>query len=113
MLWRAQRLTEPIERLNFAETIQRIVARVDCGALSPQPGPGLIRPHVIRNNRSLLMVLAERLQGDEPIGLRGLAMVELLLRYGDSALYRGSALALKWQLLDILAALDPRASWVD
>jgi hypothetical protein len=113
LLWRAQCLTEPIERLNFAEAIQRIVARVDCGEASPQPGPGLIRPDVIKDNRSLLMVLAERLRGDEPLGLRGLAMAELLVRYGDSPLYRGTALALKWRLLDILATLDPKSSWVD
>ena len=71
-------------------------------------GPQPIRRDVIRDNRSLLRVLAERLRSDGPQGLRGLAKVDLLVSYGDSALYRGpSALTLKLELLEVLAALDP------
>ena len=111
ILWRAQQLTEPHRRLELAETIQRILAEVAHGGPQMLPGPKLIRRDVIRANRSLLLVLAERLRGDGPLALRGLALVELLVRYGDSPLYRGpSALQLKLNLLEALAALDPFSS---
>jgi hypothetical protein len=111
MLWRAQQLTEPHHRLEFAETIQRILAEVARGGPQMLPGPQIIRRDVIKPNRALLMILAERLRGDGPLALCGLAMVELLLRYGDSPLYRGpSPLQLKFNLLEVLAALDPVSS---
>jgi hypothetical protein len=111
LLWRAEQLTEPALRLSYADVLQRLVGEVDDGGLEKLSGPPLIRRDLIKANRSLLLVLAERLRGDELIGLRALAMVELLVGYGDSALYCArSPLQLKWTLLDVLAALDPRSS---
>ena len=108
LLWRAEQLVEPKLRRGFAETLERIVDEVVRGGPQMLSGPQLIRRDVIRDNRSLLRVLAERLRSDGPQGLRGLAKVDLLISYGDSALYRGpSSLTLKLELLEVLAALDP------
>jgi hypothetical protein len=111
LLWRAQQLTEPHRRLEYAETIQRILAEVQQGPPQMMPGPQLAGREVIKANRTLLKVLVERLRGDGVFGLRGLAMVELLVRYGDSPLYRGlSPFELRLSLLQALAALDPPSS---
>jgi hypothetical protein len=108
LLWRAEQLVEAKLRRGFAEALERIVDEVARGGPQMLPGPQLIRRDVIRDNRSLLLVLAERLRSDGPQALRGLAKVDLLVSYQDSALYRGpSALTLKLELLDVLAALDP------
>jgi hypothetical protein len=115
LLWRAQRLTEPKQRIAFADTIHRIVDETASGGPPKPPGPPVIRPHLIANNRALLLTLAERLRDGSPLNLRGLAMVELLVRYGGSPLYRGpSPLQLKLRLLEVLEALDPHDhSWAD
>lgn len=111
LLWRAQQLTEPHHRLEYAETIKRVLAEVEHGPPQMLPGPKLVARDVIKANRSLLLVLAERLRGEGVFGLRGLAMVELLVRYGDSPLYRGlSPFELRLSLLQTLAALDPPGS---
>ena len=108
LLWRADQLIEAEQRVRFAETLERIVDEAARGGPQMLPGPQLVRRDVIRDNRSLLLVLAERLRGDGPQGLRGLAKVDLLVSYGDSALYHGSsALQLKVELLEALVALDP------
>ena len=107
LLWRAQQLTEPHRRLEYAETIQRIFAEIREGPPQMMPGPQLANREVIKANRTLLKALAERLRGDGVFALRGLAMVELLLRYGNSPLYRGlSPHELRLSLLQALAALD-------
>ena len=109
LLWRAQQLAEPDKRVGFADTIEQIVEEVTRGGPQMLPGPRLVRRDLIKDNRSLLMVLAERLRGAGPHGLRGLALVDLLVGYGDSPLYRArSPLQLKWTLLEALAALDPQ-----
>ena len=108
LLWRAQKLVEPKERVGFADSIERIIEDVGRGGMQMTPGPQIVTRSAIKDNRALLRVLAERLRGDRPQGLRGLAMTDLLVRYGDSQLYRArSPLRLKWKLLEILAALDP------
>jgi hypothetical protein len=107
LLWRAQQLTEPGQRLTFADTIELIVGEVRHGGPQMLAGPALTRRDVVRDNQSLLLVLAARLRDDGPHGLRGLAMVDLLVGYRDSTLYQGpSALQLKWSLLEVLARLD-------
>lgn len=108
LLWRADQLIEVEQRVGFAETLERIVDEAARGGsqMLPEPRPGW--REVIRANRSLLLVLAERLRGDGPQGLRGLAKVDLLVSYPGSALYTGSsALQLKVELLEALVALDP------
>jgi hypothetical protein len=108
LLWRAQQLTEPHRRLEYAEAIRRIIAEVDQGGPQMLPGPQLVRRDVIAANRALLLVLAERTRAEQPLALRGLAMVELLVGDGRSPLYRGlSPFELRTHLLEILAALDP------
>jgi hypothetical protein len=111
LLWRAQQLTDPHRRLEYAETIQRIVAEVDHGGPQMLPGPQLVRRDVIKANRALLLVLAERMRAEQPLALCGLAMVELLVGDGDSPLYRGlGGFQLRSSLLEILATLDPFGS---
>ena len=108
LLWRADQLVDPETRLGLAETLEQIVNEVARGGPQMLHGPQLERRDVTRANRSLLLVLAERLRSDGTHGLRGLAKADLLVSDGDGALYRGlSALTLKIELLDMLAALDP------
>lgn len=108
LLWRAQQLAEPSKRAGFADSIEKIVQEVDRGAPQMAPGPQIVNRDLIKQNRSLLLVLAERLRSDGPHDLRGLAMADLLVGYGDSQLYRArSPLQLKWALLELLVALDP------
>ena len=108
LLWRAQQLTDPHRRLEYAEAIQRIVAEVDHGGPQMLPGPQLVRRDVIKANRALLRVLAERMRADQPLALCGLARVELLIGDGASPLYRGlSGFELRSSLLETLATLDP------
>jgi len=108
LLWRAQQLTDPHRRLEYVEAIQRIVAEVDHGGPQMLPGPQLVRRDVIKANRALLQVLAERMQSEQPLALRGLARVDLLIGDGASPLYRGlSEFQLRSSLLEILATLDP------
>jgi hypothetical protein len=107
LLWRAKELTEPRQRLTFADTIELIVDEVVHAEPDLLAGPALGRRDAVMGNRSLLLVLAARLRGDGIHALRGLAMVDLLVGYADSPLYRGrSPLQLKWRLLEILAGLD-------
>jgi hypothetical protein len=111
LLWRAQQLTAPHRRLEYAETIRRILAEVEHGPTQKLPGPRLVGREAVRPNRALLLVLAERLRGDGVFGLRGLALIELLIRYADSPLYRGlGPFKLRLSLLETLAALDPPTS---
>ena len=108
LLWRAQQLTEPKERMAIAESIARVVAEIDRGGFDVRSGPQIVKRDLIKDNRSLLLVLAERLRDDGPHDLRGLAMAELLVHFGDSPLYRArSPLELRWKLLDILTVLYP------
>jgi hypothetical protein len=109
LLWRAQQLAEPDERAGFAQSIETIVSGIDRGGPHRLAGPQTLCRDLVKDNRSLLLVLAERLRGDGPHGLRGLAMADLLVHYRDSALYRArSPLQLKWKLLEVLAALEPK-----
>ena len=109
LLWRAQQLAEPDERTGFAKSIETILSEVERGGPHRLAGPQTLCRDLAKDNRSLLLVLAERLRGDGPHGLRGLAMADLLVHYRDSPLYRAdSPLQLKWKLLDVLAALEPR-----
>jgi hypothetical protein len=111
LLWRAQQLTDPHRRLEYAEAIHRIVTEVDHGGPQMRPGPQVVRRDVIEANRALLLVLAERMRAEQPLALRGLAMVELLVGDGTSPLYRGlSPSVLRSCLLEILATLDPFSS---
>lgn len=111
LLWRAEQLVDPKARLDLAKALEQIVEEVEHRGPQMLPGPHLERRSVVHANRSLLLVLAERLRSDGTHGLRGLAKADLLVSYGDSALYRGpSALTLKLKLLEALAALDPNDS---
>jgi hypothetical protein len=115
LLWRAQQLVDPALRLAGAEKIDQLVAdagRAMAGAPYPAIDSGTVE--LVYANRSLLMVLAERLRGDGPLGLAGLAMVQRLVGVGEEHLYRSpSPLHLKWRLLETLAALEPRSRWPD
>jgi hypothetical protein len=107
LLWRATQLVEPEQRIGLADSLEEAVRAVDGNSRKR----GLLdRRNLIRDNRSLLLVLAERLRGVGPHDLRGLAMAELLVHGEDSPLYEArSPLQLKSRLLDVIAALDPNA----
>jgi hypothetical protein len=109
LLGRARQLTEPHRRLEYTETIRRILEEIKHGPPQMLPGPQLVGRTAIKANRTLLMILAERLRDEGVFALPGLAMVELLVADGDSPLYRGlSPFELRLSLLETLAALDPR-----
>ena len=108
LLWRAQQLTEPNERITIASSIARVVAE----AVQNEPAvirePRLAEDDLIKDNRSLLLVLAERLRSGGPHDLRGLAMADLLVHFGNSPLYCGrTSFALRSELLQVLEALEP------
>ena len=108
LLWRAEQLIEVEQRVGFAEALEAVVDEAARGGSQMLPGRRPGWREVIRDNRSLLLVLAERLRSDGPQGLRGLAKVDLLVSYGDSVLHHGSSsLQLKVELLEALVALDP------
>lgn len=72
------------------------------------PGPTILRPGPITSNRAALRTLAGRLRSDGLQCLRGLAMADRLIRYGDSPLYMAlGPLQLTHRIEEILAALEP------
>jgi hypothetical protein len=108
LLCRAQMLAEPYCRIGLADTIETVVRLVDNGSPQGIGLPRILRRDVIRRNRRLLLTLADRLRSQGPLDLRGLARAELLVSFGDSAMYRGpGARTLRVQLVGLLAALDP------
>ena len=98
LLWRAQRLTEPKQRIAFAETIQRMVDEAAAGGPPRLPGPQVIRPYLIAKTAHSFWHWRSARSDGSPQGLRGLAKVELLVSYGSSPLYHGPS------------ALQPRLS---
>jgi hypothetical protein len=113
LLWRADQLTDPARRLGLAEAIELLLVDSERRPVGGAYGPeGPLRKELVSSNRSLLTVLAERLRSDGPHGLRGLAMCQHLLSFGEGHVYRcPSPLHLRWRLLEALAALEPRSPW--
>jgi hypothetical protein len=104
---RAQQLVEPELRTELAYSIEKVLKAV-AWRHQPLPGPRIYERSPIEANRSLLLELRARLTDHRPHRLRGLAMSELMIRYGDSCLYRAtSARQLEQELCRVLELLDP------
>ena len=105
---RAKQLTKRRKRIGFARAIEKIVN--DVKSPEPQILLRVFRRGPVRENRSLLLELAERLRAEAPMSLRGLAMVDLLLYYSDSPFYGArSALELERTVVTVLLALEPES----
>jgi hypothetical protein len=64
----------------------------------------------IEENEELVLALADRLRGGEPLGVEGLAMTSRLVHDRSSPLHRAGRGALPTALVDALAALE-RGQW--
>ena len=83
---------------------------VSAGGPSPVPGPTILRREPIRKQPCGALTLARRLT-DGIHCLRGLAMADRMIRYGDSPLYMALEPAeASPRVEDILAALEPEGS---
>ena len=103
----AAKLVEPANRAKLAQSLELVVEQVAAGGPSPL-GPTILRRKPIARNRSGLLDLAQRLRSGRFHCLRGLAMADRLIRYGDSPLYFAlGPLELKHRLEEVLAALEP------
>ena len=107
ILLRATALVQPETRGALAESLERLVEQVVAGGPSPHPGPTILRREPVARNCGRLLALAERLRADSPHCLRGLAMANRFVRYGDSPLYVAlGPLELMHRIEEVLAALD-------
>jgi hypothetical protein len=105
---RAAELVKPERRFELAESLERVVEQVAAGGPSPVPGPTILRREPIARNLSGLLALVDRLRAEGLHCLRGLAMADRLIRYGDSPLYMAlDPLQLRHRTQEALAALEP------
>jgi hypothetical protein len=105
---RAKQLAEPRRRRELAKAITHLIAIADrnnrAAIVTPYP---LFRPRQVQVNRSLLLELAERLRGQRPHAVRGLAMTSLMLEDGRGPLTTDSNPAtLERAVRACLSALD-------
>jgi len=105
---RALKLCDPAHRARLARSLELVVDHVSAGGPSPVPGPTILRREPINSNRAELLTLARRLSVDGIHCLRGLAIADRMIRFGDSPLYLApSPQKLRRRVEDILAALEP------
>jgi hypothetical protein len=76
---RAAQLARPNQRAELATAIKHLVAIADRPPARLVSAPPLFRHDQVRANRSLLLSLAERLNGEGPHALKGVAMTSVLL----------------------------------
>jgi hypothetical protein len=104
---RASQLVRPEKRAELAQSLELVVRQVTSGGPSPS-GPTILRREPVARNRRALLVLAWRLRRDGLHCLRGLAMAERLIKYGDSPLYMAlEPLELAHRVEEVQAALEP------
>lgn len=104
----ARKLVEPSTREELAHLLELIVNHVSAGRFSPAPRPTILRRKPVAQNRSGLLTLAWRLRLEGVHCLRGLAMADRLIRFGDSPLYMAfGPLELRHRIEETLAALEP------
>jgi hypothetical protein len=84
---RAAQLARPKQRADLATAIKRLVAIADRPSERLVSAPPLFRRDQVRANRSLLLSLAERLSGEGPHGLKGVAMTSVLLNDSRSPIH--------------------------
>jgi hypothetical protein len=105
---RALKLCDPAQRARLARSLELVVDHVSAGGPSPVPGPTILRREPVMENRAELLTLARRLSSDGIHCLRGLAMADRMIRFGDSPLYLApNPQRLRRRVENILAALEP------
>jgi hypothetical protein len=87
---RARQLTSPRCRTGLAEGIRNVLDAAEEPRVRLTSAVPLQRREILRES-PLLLAIARDLEGDEQLSARGVAMVEELLRDGDSPLYAPSA----------------------
>jgi hypothetical protein len=104
---RAEQLVDPTKREDFARSLELIVEAAQGGWLQFVPGPAIQKRKPVVHNQAALLALAQRLRGQGPHCLRGLAMTDQLIHCGTSCLYAApSPDQLRLKVEQILAALD-------
>ena len=104
---RADRLTSVAERAGLAEGLEHAVHQAR-GKPAPFTVALPLRRAEVRRIADDLLVLAGRLRADEPIDVRGAAMVSRLLHDGASPLYDPAAgISLEHAVRSARLALDP------
>jgi hypothetical protein len=102
---RVGQLGSVVTRVRLACALRRAVELAN-GQWAPLITTRLRRPE-IRENDELLLVLADRLRGGEPLGVQGLAMTARLVNEHSSPLYRsGVGGSLRATVAEALAALE-------
>jgi hypothetical protein len=105
---RAGQLVNPARRAELAKSLELVVEQVAARGPSPRPGPTILRREPIVRNRRGLLALARRLRGEGLHCLRGLAMADRMVGFGDSPLYMAlDSSQLAHRIAEILAALEP------
>jgi hypothetical protein len=104
---RAAQLARPKQRAELATAIEHLVAIADRPSERLVSAPPLFRRDQVRANRSLLLSLAERLSGEGPHALKGVAMTSVLLNDFRSPIHvKGGARTLEEAVRATLSALD-------
>jgi hypothetical protein len=70
-----------------------LLGAIEVSDLPPVPGalPSLVCRKEVRRCRALMVELAQRLEADAPLGVRGIAMTAVLVANGGSPLYDACA----------------------
>ncbi len=102
--WRAAELTSPRHRRVVGAEVGRLARELDASTL---PGAVPLNRSVVRPYRQELEALAAALDGSQPVGARGMLLVEQLLSSPASPLYdRAAADTLEPRLRRVLSALQ-------
>jgi hypothetical protein len=99
---RAEQLRSPGMRRGLAADLRDLVERagqpVGLSAIAP------VAP-AVKSSRGRILGIAERLEGDRAIGIRGVAMVHLMLCDSTSPFWSGTTEALEGALDDVMIGL--------
>jgi hypothetical protein len=107
LMARAVQLVRPKKRAELATAIKRLVASADRPPERLVSAPPLFRHDQVRANRSMLLRLAERLGGQGPHALKGVAMTSVLLGDYRSPIHvKDGARGLEDAVRSTLSALD-------
>ena len=87
-LQRAQQLVQPAHRRRLADGVEALVIGADAQRESPHL-TGLVRESIVLRHRYQLLLLADRVRGVEPVDVRVVAELALLLRDRGSPVYAG------------------------
>jgi len=101
----AVRLARPRARRGLATAMQRVMSLAE--STSPSGRPGVVRRDTVRHARGELQGVVDRLLGAEPVDVRGVAKVRMLLADGSGPLYsRSTTRDLRAELDEAIAAME-------